>query len=35
MSPLWGTRPLGVALPKESNSAAVSFHHLARQGAPQ
>jgi hypothetical protein len=30
MFPLWGTRPLGIALPKERSSAATSFQHPSK-----
>jgi hypothetical protein len=30
MLPLWGTRPLGKALPKEGHSVASSFQHLSK-----
>jgi hypothetical protein len=30
MFPLWRTRPLGVALPKESNSTTISYQHPSK-----
>jgi hypothetical protein len=33
--PLWGTRPLGESLPKESRSATTSSQSLVRQNAMQ